>query len=258
MTTQVVLPLEEALSTISGLDELTLARPGGQRAHHAASSCSSATSRARPRTCARRWRGRSRDLPPNILPPDHPEGGPRRRPGAHAGGGGRPQPARDDRDRRQADQARPGDGRRRGRGQPDRRAPAPDPRLRGRRQARRLRPHDHRRRAARSRTRTSRSPAARIVRGDAELGVRTLGRLDAVSQFGDIIVRERRRHARSASATSAASRTASPSRAPGTCSRASRRSTLDVRRQSGTNTVKIIDAIKEQARPDREDAARRA
>jgi len=32
-------------------------------------------------------------------------------------------------------------------------------------------------------------PGGNIVRGDAELGVRTLGRLDAVAQFGEIIVR---------------------------------------------------------------------
>ncbi len=32
-------------------------------------------------------------------------------------------------------------------------------------------------------------PGGTIIRGDAELGVRTLGRLDAVSQFGEIIVR---------------------------------------------------------------------
>src|SRR5215813_7964718 len=32
-------------------------------------------------------------------------------------------------------------------------------------------------------------PGGTIVKGDAELGVRTLGRLDAVSQFGDIIVK---------------------------------------------------------------------
>src|SRR5204863_6346382 len=31
-------------------------------------------------------------------------------------------------------------------------------------------------------------PGGRIVRGATELGVRTLGRLDAVSQFGEIIV----------------------------------------------------------------------
>ena len=98
-------------------------------------------------------------------------------------------------------------------------------------------------------------PGGTIVRGDAELGIRTLGRLDAVS----------------------------PVRATSSCrnvggspvrirdlgrvedSFAEPRSwnmldgqqavSLDVRRQSGTNTVKIIDAVKGRLARDQEDPA---
>src|SRR5262249_24913646 len=88
-------------------------------------------------------------------------------------------------------------------------------------------------------------PGGRIVRGADELDVRTLGRLDAVSQFGDIIV---------ANVGGAPIRVADLGRVADSV--AEPRSwnmiggkeavTLDVRRQSGTNTVRIIDAVKER------------
>jgi HAE1 family hydrophobic/amphiphilic exporter-1 len=88
-------------------------------------------------------------------------------------------------------------------------------------------------------------PGGRIVRGADELDVRTLGRLDAVSQFGDIIV---------ANVGGAPIRIADLGRVED--SFAEPRSwnvldgkeavTLDVRRQSGTNTVRIIAAVKER------------
>lgn len=88
-------------------------------------------------------------------------------------------------------------------------------------------------------------PGGRMVRGESEFGVRTLGRISAVSQFGEIIV-------------------ANVSGTPITVSDLGRvedsfadpRSwnmidgkqavTLEVRRQSGTNTVKIVDAVKKK------------
>jgi HAE1 family hydrophobic/amphiphilic exporter-1 len=88
-------------------------------------------------------------------------------------------------------------------------------------------------------------PGGRIVRGADELDVRTLGRLDAVSQFGDLIV---------ANAGGAPVRVSDLGRVED--SFAEPRSwnmlegkeavTLDVRRQSGTNTVRIIDAVKQR------------
>src|SRR5437867_2727111 len=86
-------------------------------------------------------------------------------------------------------------------------------------------------------------PGGRSVRGDSEVGVRTLGRIDAVSQFGEIIV---------ANVQSTPSRITDLGRVED--SFAEPRSwnmlegkqavTLEVRRQSGTNTVKIVDAVK--------------
>jgi HAE1 family hydrophobic/amphiphilic exporter-1 len=88
-------------------------------------------------------------------------------------------------------------------------------------------------------------PGGRIVRGENELGVRTLGRLDAVSQFGDVIVTNVK---------------GSPVRVrdlgkvedgfaePSTWNTIDGKEavTLDVRRQSGTNTVKIIGLVKKK------------
>jgi HAE1 family hydrophobic/amphiphilic exporter-1 len=88
-------------------------------------------------------------------------------------------------------------------------------------------------------------PGGRIVRGADELDVRTLGRLDAVSQFGDIIV---------ANVGGAPIRVADLGRVedgfaePRSWNALDGKEavTLDVRRQSGTNTVRIIDAVKER------------
>jgi HAE1 family hydrophobic/amphiphilic exporter-1 len=89
------------------------------------------------------------------------------------------------------------------------------------------------------------TPGGRIVRGLSELGVRTLGRIDAVSQFDDIIV---------------ANRGGTPIRIrdlgrvedsfaePTTWNMIEGKQavSLDVRRQSGTNTVQIIDLVKKK------------
>ena len=86
-------------------------------------------------------------------------------------------------------------------------------------------------------------PGGTIVRGDSELGIRTLGRLDAVSQFADIIVRNvggspvRIRDLGEVEDSFAEPRSWNMLEGRQAVS-------LDVRRQSGTNTVKIIDAVK--------------
>ncbi|PYV38324.1 MAG: AcrB/AcrD/AcrF family protein [Acidobacteria bacterium] len=88
-------------------------------------------------------------------------------------------------------------------------------------------------------------PGGRMVRGESEVGVRTLGRVDAVRQFGDIIV---------ANINGTPIRVNDLGRVED--SFAEPRSwnmldgkqavTLDVRRQSGTNTVRIVDAVKKR------------
>jgi hydrophobic/amphiphilic exporter-1 (mainly G- bacteria), HAE1 family len=88
-------------------------------------------------------------------------------------------------------------------------------------------------------------PGGRIIRGESEMGVRTLGRIDAISQFGDIIV---------ANVNGAPIRVNDVGRVedsfaePTTWNMIDGKQgvTLDVRRQSGTNTVKIIGAVKKK------------
>jgi len=90
-------------------------------------------------------------------------------------------------------------------------------------------------------------PGGRIVRGANELGVRTLGRVDAVAQFGEIIVSNRQgtpvrvRDLGRVEDTYAEPRTWN-------LVLGEEAVTLEVRRQAGTNTVRIIDAVKERLR----------
>jgi hydrophobic/amphiphilic exporter-1 (mainly G- bacteria), HAE1 family len=88
-------------------------------------------------------------------------------------------------------------------------------------------------------------PGGRIIRGESEVGIRTLGRIDAISQFGDIIV---------ANVNGTPIRVSDVGRVedsfaePTTWNMIEGKQavSLDVRRQSGTNTVKIIDAVKKK------------
>ncbi len=88
-------------------------------------------------------------------------------------------------------------------------------------------------------------PGGRIIRGESEMGVRTLGRIDAINQFGDVIV---------ANVNGTPIRVSDLGRVedsfaePRTWNSLEGKQavTLDVRRQSGTNTVKIISAVKEK------------
>ena len=81
------------------------------------------------------------------------------------------------------------------------------------------------------------------MRGDSELGIRTLGRLDAVSQFEDIIVRN---VGGSPVRIRDLGRVEDSFAEPRSWNMLDGRQavSLDVRRQSGTNTVRIIDAVK--------------
>jgi HAE1 family hydrophobic/amphiphilic exporter-1 len=86
-------------------------------------------------------------------------------------------------------------------------------------------------------------PGGRIVRGETQVGVRTLGRIDAVEQFGRIIV---------ANVNGAPIRVSDLGRVEDSFGEVrswnmiddQEAVTLEVRRQSGTNTVKIVDAVK--------------
>jgi hydrophobe/amphiphile efflux-1 (HAE1) family protein len=88
-------------------------------------------------------------------------------------------------------------------------------------------------------------PGGRIIRGESEMGIRTLGRIDAISEFGDIIV---------ANVNGAPVRVNDVGRVedsfaePTTWNQIEGKQavTLDVQRQSGTNTVKIISAVKKK------------
>ncbi|MGE5126316.1 MAG: efflux RND transporter permease subunit, partial [Betaproteobacteria bacterium] len=86
-------------------------------------------------------------------------------------------------------------------------------------------------------------PGGTIVRGDSELGIRTLGRLDAVSQFGDVIVKN---VGGSPVRIRDLGRVEDGFGEPRSWNMLEGRQavSLDVQRQSGTNTVKIIDAVK--------------
>jgi HAE1 family hydrophobic/amphiphilic exporter-1 len=88
-------------------------------------------------------------------------------------------------------------------------------------------------------------PGGTIVRGDAELGVRTLGRLDAVTQFADVIVKN---VDGSPVRVSDLGRVEDGFAEPRSWNMLDGKQavSLEVRRQSGTNTVRIIDNIKDK------------
>jgi len=86
-------------------------------------------------------------------------------------------------------------------------------------------------------------PGGRIIRGESELGIRTLGRIDAISQFGDIIVSNvNGTPIRVSDIGKVEDSFAEPT--TWNMIEGKQAVSLDVRRQSGTNTVKIIDAVK--------------
>src|SRR3989441_3590542 len=88
-------------------------------------------------------------------------------------------------------------------------------------------------------------PGGRVIRGDLEVGVRTLGRVNAVGQFSDIIV---------TNVNGTPVRVKDLGRVedsypePRTWNMLDGKEsvTLDIRRQSGTNTVNIVDAVKKR------------
>lgn len=90
-------------------------------------------------------------------------------------------------------------------------------------------------------------PGGTIIRGDSQLGVRTLGRIDAVSQFGDIIVANLRNTPIRILDLGRVEDSFAEPRSWNMLD-GKQAVTLDIRRQSGTNTVKIVDAVKNKLR----------
>ncbi|HET9316644.1 MAG TPA: efflux RND transporter permease subunit, partial [Vicinamibacteria bacterium] len=187
MTTQVVLPLEEALSTISGLDELTSTATEGS----ARITCQFVLEReieSASQDVREKVAGALRSLPPNILPPVIQKADPDADPVLTVVVAGdkslRETTEIADKQIKRVLETVDGVG---------------EVSLTGAR-LRQIRVFaDADKLAAYGltivdvesaiRSENVEIPGGSIVRGDSELGIRTLGRLDAVSQFGDIIVK---------------------------------------------------------------------
>ena len=243
ITTQVVLPLEEALSTISGMDEVTSQVQAGR----ARINCQFVLERdieSAAQDVREKVAGALRDLPPNILPPIIQKADPDADPVLSVVVAG-------DRSLRETTEIADKKIKRiletvDGVGE----VSLTGARLR---QIRIFADADKLAAYGLTIIDVQRSlqnenvevPGGTIIRGDAELGVRTLGRLDAVSQFGDIIVRN---VGGTPIRVSDLGRVEDSFAEPRTWNMLDGKQavTLEIRRQSGTNTVKIIDTIKEK------------
>src|SRR5215813_4504419 len=241
VTTQVVLPLEEAVSTISGLDELNSQASEG----NARITCKflleieSAAQDVREKVA-----GAIRRLPPNILPPIIQKADPDSDPvvGLVVAGDKNLRETTEiaDKEIKRVLETVDGVGEVSMTGGRERQ-------IRIFADAEKLNAHNitisQLQRAIQSEN--VEIPGGRIIRGESELGIRTLGRIDAVSQFGDIIVANvnntpiRVRDVGRVEDTFAEPRTWNMIEGKQAVS-------LDVRRQSGTNTVKIIEAVKKK------------
>jgi hydrophobe/amphiphile efflux-1 (HAE1) family protein len=243
VTTQVILPLEEALSTISGLDEMTASAQEG----NARVTCQFVLEReieSAAQDVREKVAGALRDLPPNILPPVIQKADPDADPVISV-------VVASDRSLRETSEIADKQIKRvletvDGVGEVSLTGARP-------RQIRVLADADKLAAYGVTISQLEQAlqnenveiPGGRIVRGQEELDVRTLGRLDAVGQFSEIIV---------ANVGGAPIRVSDLGRVED--SFAEPRSwnvlegkeavTLDVRRQSGTNTVRIIDAVKQR------------
>ena len=243
MTTQVVLPLEEALSTISGLDELTAQSTEGLSRITAKfvleRDIESAAQDVREKVA-----GAQRSLPPNILPPVVQKADPDADPVISVVVASerslRETTEIADKEIKRLLETVDGVG---------------DVSLTGARE-RQIRVYADadklnaygltiKQFEAAIQNENVETPGGRIVRGESELGVRTLGRLSAVEQFGNIIV---------ANAGGSPVRVSDLGRVEDSFAEPSswntlggrQAVTLDVRRQSGTNTVQIIAAVKDK------------
>ena len=87
-------------------------------------------------------------------------------------------------------------------------------------------------------------PGGNVTAADASWRCAPLGRFLDAAGFDELVVATRRRRTRSASPTSAAPRTARPSSARSRGSNGEPTVVLEVIRQSGANTVDVIDGVK--------------
>ena len=243
VTTQVVLPLEESVSTISGLDELNSQATEG----NARITCKFLLEReieSAAQDVREKVAGAIRRLPPNILPPIIQKADPDSDPviGLVVAGDKNLRETTEiaDKEIKRVLETVDGVGEVSMTGGRDRQ-------IRVYADAEKLNAHNitisQLQRAIQSEN--VEIPGGRIVRGESELGVRTLGRIDAISQFGEIIV---------ANVNGTPIRVSDVGRVedsfaePRTWNMIEGKQavSLDVRRQSGTNTVKIIDAVKKK------------
>jgi HAE1 family hydrophobic/amphiphilic exporter-1 len=243
VTTQVVLPLEEAVSTISGLDELNSQATEGS----ARITCKFLLEReieSAAQDVREKVAGAIRNLPPNILPPIIQKADPDSDPVISLVVAGdknlRETTEIADKEIKRVMETVDGVGEVSMTGGRDRQ-------IRVYADAEKLNAHgitiSQLQRAIQSEN--VEIPGGRIIRGESELGIRTLGRIDAISQFGDIIV---------ANVNGTPIRVSDVGRVedsfaePRTWNMIEGKQavSLDVRRQSGTNTVKIIDAVKKK------------
>ena len=243
VTTQVVLPLEEAVSTISGLDELNSQATEGS----ARITCKFLLEReieSAAQDVREKVAGAIRRLPPNILPPVIQKADPDSDPviGLVVAGDKNLRETTEiaDKEIKRVIETVDGVGEVSMTGGRDRQ-------IRVYADAEKLNAHNitisQLQRAIQSEN--VEIPGGRIIRGDSELGIRTLGRIDAIGQFGEIIV---------ANVNGTPIRVSDVGRVedsfaePRTWNMIEGKQavSLDVRRQSGTNTVKIIDAVKKK------------
>ncbi len=243
VTTQVVLPLEEAVSTISGLDELNSQATEGS----ARITCKFLLEReieSAAQDVREKVAGAIRRLPPNILPPVIQKADPDSDPviGLVVAGDKNLRETTEiaDKEIKRVLETVDGVGEVSMTGGRERQ-------IRVFADAEKLNAHNitisQLQRAIQSEN--VEIPGGRIIRGESELGIRTLGRIDAISQFGEIIV---------ANVNGTPIRVSDVGRVedsfaePRTWNMIDGKQavSLDVRRQSGTNTVKIIDAVKKK------------
>jgi hydrophobe/amphiphile efflux-1 (HAE1) family protein len=243
VTTQVVLPLEEAVSTISGLDELNSQATEGS----ARITCKFLLEReieSAAQDVREKVAGAIRRLPPNILPPVIQKADPDSDPVISlvvaCDKNLRETTEIADKEIKRVLETVDGVGEVSMTGGRDRQ-------IRVFADAEKLNAHNitisQLQRAIQSEN--VEIPGGRIIRGESEVGIRTLGRIDAISQFGEIIV---------ANVNGTPIRVSDVGRVedsfaePRTWNMIEGKQavSLDVRRQSGTNTVKIIDAVKKK------------
>ncbi|MFY9556753.1 MAG: efflux RND transporter permease subunit [Blastocatellia bacterium] len=243
VTTQVVLPLEEAVSTISGLDELNSQATEGS----ARITCRFLLEReieSAAQDVREKVAGAIRRLPPNILPPIIQKADPDSDPVISLVVAGdknlRETTEIADKEIKRVLETVDGVGEVSMTGGRDRQ-------IRVYADAERLNAHNltisQLQRAIQSEN--VEIPGGRIIRGDAELGIRTLGRIDAISQFGEIIVANINGTPIRVSDVGRVEDSFAEPRTWNTID-GKQAVSLDVRRQSGTNTVKIIEAIKKK------------